>query len=124
MEQSFKQSEPTGLSDDSDVALVAGDASTVYTVVSPGVSGRASWEGKRLWEPSKETGSWQATVGHQGARQGTVRLAKGVGTSRGTRRTIGRVMGQKQVAWQDARLVPSGLVSLTFLPSSSDLNGF
>ena len=32
---------------------------------------------------------------------------KGVGTSRGTRRTIGHVMGQKQVAWQDGRLVPS-----------------
>ena len=33
--------------------------------------------------------------------------AQGVGTSRGTRRTIGHVMGQKQVAWQDGRLVPS-----------------
>ena len=32
---------------------------------------------------------------------------KGVGTSRGTRRTIGHVMGQRQVAWQDGRLVPS-----------------
>ena len=32
---------------------------------------------------------------------------KGVGTSRGTRRTIGHVMGQKQVAWEDGRLVPS-----------------
>ena len=32
---------------------------------------------------------------------------KGVGTSRGTRRTIGHVMGQKQVAWHDGRLVPS-----------------
>jgi len=32
---------------------------------------------------------------------------KGVGTSRGTRRTIGSVMGQDQVAWEDGRLVPS-----------------
>ena len=32
---------------------------------------------------------------------------KGVGTSRGTRRTIGHVMGQRQVAWEDGRLVPS-----------------
>ena len=32
---------------------------------------------------------------------------KGVGTSRGTRRTIGHVMGQGQVAWEDGRLVPS-----------------
>ena len=32
---------------------------------------------------------------------------KGVGTSRGTRRTIGAVMGQDQVAWEDGRLVPS-----------------
>ena len=32
---------------------------------------------------------------------------KGVGTSRGTRRTIGAVMSQKQVAWQDGRLVDS-----------------
>ncbi len=32
---------------------------------------------------------------------------KGVGTSRGTRRTIGHVMGQKQVAWEEGRLVPS-----------------
>jgi short subunit dehydrogenase-like uncharacterized protein len=32
---------------------------------------------------------------------------KGVGTSRGTRRTIGHVMGQQQVAWEDGRLVPS-----------------
>jgi short subunit dehydrogenase-like uncharacterized protein len=32
---------------------------------------------------------------------------KGVGTSRGTRRSIGDVMGQSQVAWQDGRLVPS-----------------
>jgi short subunit dehydrogenase-like uncharacterized protein len=32
---------------------------------------------------------------------------KGVGTSRGTRRTIGAVMGQKQVAWQDGCLVDS-----------------
>jgi short subunit dehydrogenase-like uncharacterized protein len=32
---------------------------------------------------------------------------KGVGTSRGTRRTIGSVMSQKQVAWQDGRLVDS-----------------
>ena len=32
---------------------------------------------------------------------------KGVGTSRGTRRTIGRVMGQGQVAWADGRLVDS-----------------
>ena len=33
--------------------------------------------------------------------------ASGVGTSRGTRRTIGHVMGQEQVAWEDGRLVPS-----------------
>ena len=33
--------------------------------------------------------------------------ASGVGTSRGTKRTIGHVMGQKQVAWQEGRLVPS-----------------
>ena len=32
---------------------------------------------------------------------------KGVGTSRGTRRTIGEVMGQGQVAWEDGRLVDS-----------------
>ena len=32
---------------------------------------------------------------------------KGIATSRGTRRTIGHVMGQEQVAWQDGRLVPS-----------------
>jgi short subunit dehydrogenase-like uncharacterized protein len=32
---------------------------------------------------------------------------KGVGTSRGTRRTIGHVMGQRQVAWEDGRLVAS-----------------
>jgi short subunit dehydrogenase-like uncharacterized protein len=32
---------------------------------------------------------------------------KGVGTSRGTRRTIGEVMGQPQVAWADGRLVES-----------------
>jgi short subunit dehydrogenase-like uncharacterized protein len=32
---------------------------------------------------------------------------KGVGTSRGTRRSIGDVMGQSQVAWQDGGLVPS-----------------
>jgi short subunit dehydrogenase-like uncharacterized protein len=38
---------------------------------------------------------------------------KGVGTSRGTRRTIGHVMGQKQVAWQDGRLVPSGFGETT-----------
>jgi short subunit dehydrogenase-like uncharacterized protein len=30
-----------------------------------------------------------------------------VGTSRGTRRTIGRVMGQEQVAWEEGRLVDS-----------------
>jgi short subunit dehydrogenase-like uncharacterized protein len=32
---------------------------------------------------------------------------QGVGTSRGTRRTIGAVMGQDQVAWEGGRLVPS-----------------
>ena len=32
---------------------------------------------------------------------------KGVGTSRGTRRTIGHVMGQRQVAWENGRLVAS-----------------
>jgi short subunit dehydrogenase-like uncharacterized protein len=32
---------------------------------------------------------------------------KGVGTSRGTRRTIGHVLGQGQVAWEDGRLVGS-----------------
>ena len=32
---------------------------------------------------------------------------KGVGTSRGTRRTIGEVMSQEQVAWEEGRLVPS-----------------
>ena len=32
---------------------------------------------------------------------------KGVGTSRGTRRSIGDVMSQSQVAWQDGALVPS-----------------
>ena len=32
---------------------------------------------------------------------------KGVGTSSGTRRTIGTVMGQDQVAWEGGRLVPS-----------------
>jgi short subunit dehydrogenase-like uncharacterized protein len=32
---------------------------------------------------------------------------QGVGTSRGTRRTITAVMGQEQVAWADGRLVPS-----------------
>jgi short subunit dehydrogenase-like uncharacterized protein len=32
---------------------------------------------------------------------------KGVGTSRGTRRTVGHVMGQQQVAWEGGRLVPS-----------------
>jgi short subunit dehydrogenase-like uncharacterized protein len=38
---------------------------------------------------------------------------QGVGTSRGTRRTIGHVMGQEQVAWQDGRLVPSGFGATT-----------
>jgi short subunit dehydrogenase-like uncharacterized protein len=38
---------------------------------------------------------------------------KGVGTSRGTRRTIGHVMGQSQVAWQDGRLVPSAFGATT-----------
>jgi short subunit dehydrogenase-like uncharacterized protein len=38
---------------------------------------------------------------------------QGVGTSRGTRRTIGHVMGQKQVAWQDGRLVPSSFGATT-----------
>jgi short subunit dehydrogenase-like uncharacterized protein len=38
---------------------------------------------------------------------------QGVGTSKGTRRTIGRVMGQKQVAWKDGRLVPSGFGATT-----------
>ena len=32
---------------------------------------------------------------------------KGVGTSRGTRRTMAALMGQGQLAWQDGRLVPS-----------------
>lgn len=32
---------------------------------------------------------------------------KGVGTSRGTRRTLAAVMEQGQLAWQDGRLVPS-----------------
>ena len=32
---------------------------------------------------------------------------KGVGTSRGTRRTIAAVMGQRQVTWENGRLVPS-----------------
>lgn len=32
---------------------------------------------------------------------------QGVATSRGTRRTVGHVMGQKQVAWENGRLVPS-----------------
>lgn len=32
---------------------------------------------------------------------------KGVDTSRGTRRTIGAVMSQEQVAWDEGRLVPS-----------------
>jgi len=32
---------------------------------------------------------------------------KGVGTSRGTRRTVGEVMSQEQVAWKEGRLVPS-----------------
>jgi len=31
----------------------------------------------------------------------------GVGTSRGTRQTISRVMQQRQVAWEDGRLMPS-----------------
>ena len=31
----------------------------------------------------------------------------GIGTSRGTRRTIGRVMTQEQVAWENGRRVPS-----------------
>ena len=31
----------------------------------------------------------------------------GIGTSRGTRETISRLMTQEQVAWQDGRLVPS-----------------
>jgi len=38
---------------------------------------------------------------------------KGVGTSKGTRRTIGHVMGQKQVAWQEGQLVPSGFGATT-----------
>ena len=38
---------------------------------------------------------------------------KGVGTSKGTRRTIGHVMGQKQVAWQEGRLVPSSFGATT-----------
>jgi short subunit dehydrogenase-like uncharacterized protein len=38
---------------------------------------------------------------------------KGVGTSRGTRRTIGHVMGQEQVAWQEGRLVPSAFGATT-----------
>jgi short subunit dehydrogenase-like uncharacterized protein len=38
---------------------------------------------------------------------------QGVGTSRGTRRTIGHVMGQKQVAWEDGRLVPSSFGATT-----------
>lgn len=38
---------------------------------------------------------------------------KGVGTSRGTRMTIGHVMGQKQVAWADGRFAPSGFGETT-----------
>jgi short subunit dehydrogenase-like uncharacterized protein len=38
---------------------------------------------------------------------------QGVGTSRGTRRTIGHVMGQQQVAWVDGRLVPSSFGATT-----------
>jgi short subunit dehydrogenase-like uncharacterized protein len=38
---------------------------------------------------------------------------RGVATSRGTRRTIGHVMGHKQVAWQDGRLVPSSFGATT-----------
>ena len=38
---------------------------------------------------------------------------KGVGTSKGTRRTIGHVMGQQQVAWQEGRLVSSGFGATT-----------
>jgi short subunit dehydrogenase-like uncharacterized protein len=38
---------------------------------------------------------------------------KSVGTSRGTRRSIGRVLGQKQVAWQNGRLVPSSFGATT-----------
>ncbi len=38
---------------------------------------------------------------------------KGVRTSRGTRRSIGHVMGQSQVAWQDGRLVPSAFGATT-----------
>jgi len=38
---------------------------------------------------------------------------KGVGTSRGTRRTIGHVLDQDQVAWEDGRLVGSRFGSTT-----------
>lgn len=38
---------------------------------------------------------------------------KGVGTSRGTRRTIAHVLGQKQMAWEDGKLVPSGFGATT-----------
>jgi short subunit dehydrogenase-like uncharacterized protein len=38
---------------------------------------------------------------------------RGVGTSRGTRRTIGHVIGQRQMAWKDGRLVPSGFGTTT-----------
>ena len=38
---------------------------------------------------------------------------KSVGTSKGTRRTIGHVMGQKLVAWQEGRLVPSAFGATT-----------
>lgn len=38
---------------------------------------------------------------------------KSVGTSRGTRRSIGRVLGQKQFAWQDGRFVPSSFGATT-----------
>lgn len=77
MEQAFKKSEPTGLITGGEIALVAGNASTMYTVLTPGVVGRTSWEGRRIWDTVKESGSWHETVGQEGPRKGAVRLKKG-----------------------------------------------
>jgi hypothetical protein len=82
MQKQFNGSWTTGLSTGSRIALVPGNSPLQFSVLSPGVSGRTSWKGKRIWDAAEEYGQWQATTGQEGPRKGKIRIARGVGASR------------------------------------------
>lgn len=75
----YVKSHPTGLTKGETINLVdpatgGSSSKTIYKIIESSVSGRTSWEGKRVYDCDTGKHSWQSTKGQRGPRKGKIML--------------------------------------------------